>query len=105
MGTVLAGAITTGGSAMFMFFCQMTFFFKMAVLIVMTILMSFIFSLGYFMAMIYVFGPQGSAGRFWCVEKKRQPAAMPPVAFNQNETELAQKEYVVESVMIVRGGS
>ena len=35
--TVLAGAITTGGSGSYMFVCQMTFFSKMATLICSTI--------------------------------------------------------------------
>ena len=60
--TVMAGAITTGGSALFMFACQMTFFYKMAVLICITIALSFVFSLGFFMSMIYIAGPQGRTG-------------------------------------------
>jgi len=60
--TVLAGAITTGGSALFMFACQMTFFYKMAVLICITIALSFVFSLGFFMAMVFVAGPEGKTG-------------------------------------------
>ena len=43
--TVIAGAITTAGSGCFMFLCQLGFFYKMAVLIVITIMFSFIYSL------------------------------------------------------------
>jgi len=105
--TVLAGAITTGGSAMFMFLCQMTFFYKMAVLICITIFLSFLFSLGFFMAMIYVVGPQGSFGRIpfpWDKKKQTQaqdikaasasgvpPAPLAPVAYDENEAAMIQK--------------
>merc|ERR1711871_665895 len=46
--TVMAGAITTAGSGAFMFICQMRFFYKMAILITMTIGYSFLFSFGFF---------------------------------------------------------
>merc|ERR1711865_887910 len=45
--TVMAGAVTTAGSGAFMFLCQMRFFYKMAVLITLTIGFSFVYSLGF----------------------------------------------------------
>ena len=60
--TVMGGAGTTLGSGLFMFACQMTFFTKMAVLISGTIFFSFLFSLGFFMALCNVLGPEGSLG-------------------------------------------
>merc|ERR1712146_599672 len=41
--TVIAGAVTTAGSGCFMFLCQPGSFYKMAVLIVITIMFSFIY--------------------------------------------------------------
>jgi predicted RND superfamily exporter protein len=64
--TIVAGAITTGGSAMFMFVCQMTFFTKMATLITITILLSFVFSLGFFMGLLVLVGPEGGQGKISC---------------------------------------
>uniref|UniRef100_A0A7S2QV85 SSD domain-containing protein n=1 Tax=Triparma pacifica TaxID=91992 RepID=A0A7S2QV85_9STRA len=55
--TVVAGAITTGGSGSFMFICQLTFFFKMALLIVLTILFSLFYALFFFMPMLLLIGP------------------------------------------------
>jgi len=70
-GTVFAGAITTFGSGWFMFWCQNQFFVKMAVMICMTIFLSFCYSLGLFMSMCFLIGPQGSTGSIAC--KKKTP--------------------------------
>ena len=51
--TVLAGAITTAGSALFMLFCQMTFYYKMALLISITILNSLIYSLVFLVSICF----------------------------------------------------
>merc|ERR1712217_578020 len=60
--TVLFGALTTAGSGAVMFFCYFTFFFKMAVLICVTIMFSFLFSLGFFMGLVWLIGPENSMG-------------------------------------------
>ena len=60
--TVLAGAITTAGSSMFMFACQMTFFYKMAILISVTILFSLIYSLGFLISAMILIGPEYKFG-------------------------------------------
>lgn len=57
--TVIAGAITTGGSGCFMFLCQLGFFYKMAVLIVITIMWSFLYSMGLFLSLCVLMGPEG----------------------------------------------
>jgi predicted RND superfamily exporter protein len=57
--TVIAGAITTFGSGIFMFACQMTFFTKMATLIVLVISSSIIYALCFFMPLCALAGPQG----------------------------------------------
>eukprot|EP00420_Gonyaulax_spinifera_P002940 CAMPEP_0197938662 /NCGR_PEP_ID=MMETSP1439-20131203/118498_1 /TAXON_ID=66791 /ORGANISM="Gonyaulax spinifera, Strain CCMP409" /LENGTH=83 /DNA_ID=CAMNT_0043561741 /DNA_START=12 /DNA_END=263 /DNA_ORIENTATION=- len=64
--TVFAGAITTAGSGMVMFLCFLTFFFKMALLICMTIFYSFLFSLLFFMGLCFLAGPEGQAGDLFC---------------------------------------
>lgn len=61
-GTVVAGAITTGGSGAFMFFCQLSFFYKMALLIVMTIASSIVFALFFFMPLCLLLGPDTDFG-------------------------------------------
>ena len=60
--TVLGGAITTVGAGVFMFACQITFFNKMATLIVGTIILSFIYSTGFFLSALRVMGPEGHTG-------------------------------------------
>ena len=60
--TIVGGAITTVGAGIFMFACQLRFFYKMAALIVSTILLSYIYSLGFFMALLYVAGPEMDEG-------------------------------------------
>eukprot|EP00622_Pseudochattonella_farcimen_P006366 FR742163.1.p1 GENE.FR742163.1~~FR742163.1.p1 ORF type:complete len:207 (+),score=25.41 FR742163.1:161-781(+) len=60
--TVFAGAITTAGSGTFLFFTQLLFFSKMAMLIVLTIVFSFIYSFGFFLALCYVAGPENETG-------------------------------------------
>jgi hypothetical protein len=72
--TVMAGAITTGGSSLFMLVCQMTFFLKMAILISITIFLSFVFSLGFFMSLILQFGPENDQGMFRIPGCDKKPA-------------------------------
>lgn len=60
--TVLAGAVTTCGSGVFMFACQLVFFNKMAFLICVTIAFSLAYSILFFMPLLYLIGPSGSYG-------------------------------------------
>ena len=60
--TIIGGAITTAGSGSMMFFCQMVFFFKMGLLVCMTIIFSVVYSLGFFMALCVLIGPEGDTG-------------------------------------------
>ena len=57
--TVVAGAITTFTSALFMAPCQLTFFGNMVVLIGGTIMFSVIYALGFFMPLMALIGPTG----------------------------------------------
>ena len=61
-GTVLGGAITTCGAGLFMFLCVQSFFAKMATLIVFTIVFSVIYALFWFMPLMSLIGPEGTAG-------------------------------------------
>lgn len=57
--TVVAGGVTTFGSAIFMYACQLSFFSKMATLIAGTVAFSLLLSLLLFMPLCAVFGPEG----------------------------------------------
>merc|ERR1711907_257385 len=73
--TVIAGAVTTAGSGCFTFLCQLGFFYKMAVLIVITIMFSFIYSMGFFLSLCVVCGPEGTFGnlpKLQCPQKKEK---------------------------------
>jgi len=60
--TVVAGAVTTAVSGAAMFLCFVYFFVKMAVLICVTIMYSFLFSLVFFMPLLWWIGPEGDFG-------------------------------------------
>mmetsp|Transcript_25152 Transcript_25152/g.32682 ORF Transcript_25152/g.32682 Transcript_25152/m.32682 type:complete len:932 (-) Transcript_25152:127-2922(-) len=60
--TILAGAITTFGSGLFLFFCTLTFFYKFAVMICLTITFSFAWSLGFLSTILMVLGPEKDFG-------------------------------------------
>ena len=64
--TVLAGAGTTAGSALFMLGCQMTFFYKMALLISITIFYSLIYSLVFLISFMIILGPENDFGIIKC---------------------------------------
>lgn len=57
--TVVAGAVTTFCSALFMAPCQLTFFGNMVVLIGGTIMFSVIYALGFFVPLMALMGPTG----------------------------------------------
>jgi hypothetical protein len=85
-GTVVGGAITTAGSGIFMYACSMVFFVKMASMIVITIVLSWLFSLFFFMPFLYLCGPQGTSGHWptWIGRKSAQLTsgeALPPGAY------------------------
>lgn len=60
--TVLAGAITTAGSTVFLLACQLTFFTAMGTLIILTVAYSLGYSLLFFMPLLRVAGPEGRVG-------------------------------------------
>lgn len=64
--TIFVGAVTTVGSGFVMFFCYFTFFHKMATLICVTIMYSFLFAMGLFTGLLWLIGPQGTGGDICC---------------------------------------
>ena len=60
--SILSGAITTLGSVFFLFFATMSIFTKFGLVFTVTISYSLIFSLFFFTALCYTFGPEGKAG-------------------------------------------
>ena len=60
--TVVAGAITTAGSGVFMFLCQLSFFVKMATLIVSTIIYSLTYAMCMLMPLLLLWGPDTTFG-------------------------------------------
>ena len=60
--SVVSGAITTLGAAIFMLFAQIQFFFQFGIFIISTVGMSLVFSLLGFTAFMSLCGPQGDTG-------------------------------------------
>ena len=67
--TVFGGGVTTLGAGIFLLGCQITFFFKIGTLLVLTVLFSLYFSMGFLMPLCNLLGPQGDSGRFLCCAK------------------------------------
>jgi len=86
--TIVAGAVTTAAAGLTMIVCFLQFFFKMAVLITVTIGFSFLYSLGLFMALLWLFGPEGDFGNLPTLRresKKISPSENVPCAVTANE--------------------
>jgi len=60
--SIFSGAMTTLGSAVFLFGGKLGFFQKFAFMISTTVLLSLAYSLIYFIALSHGFGPEGSTG-------------------------------------------
>jgi len=60
--TIVAGAITTAGSASFMFLCQVYGFNKMAIMICTTIMFSVLYTFLFFVPAMMLFGPEYEQG-------------------------------------------
>ena len=61
-GTVFGGAVTTVGSGLMLFGCVMTFFTKMGTIMCLTIFLSYIFSMFFFLPLLAVVGPEEGTG-------------------------------------------
>ena len=60
--SIFSGAMTTIGSAAFLFGGKMAFFQKFAFMISTTICLALIYSLIYYIALSHGFGPEGHSG-------------------------------------------
>ncbi|BFZ10068.1 hypothetical protein BsWGS_13107 [Bradybaena similaris] len=60
--SILSGAITTSGAAVFMLQAQIYFFFQFGVFIMSTIVLSLFYSMFWFTPMLAVIGPEGNVG-------------------------------------------
>ena len=60
--SVLSGAFSTLGAAVFMFAAKILFFFQFGIFIFCTIGFSLLFAFFLFMALLVLFGPQGNTG-------------------------------------------
>jgi len=60
-----------------MFFCQLTFFFKMALLIVLTIIFSLFYALFFFMPMLLLIGPDTTFGNIGSLFGKASASTKP----------------------------
>jgi len=66
--TVFNGAITTAGAAVFLLLTQLTFFSQMGILILATVISSLIYSLFFFVPLLYVAGPEGAFGNLKTIQ-------------------------------------
>ncbi|MES1909367.1 MAG: hypothetical protein MHM6MM_002118 [Cercozoa sp. M6MM] len=57
--SLVAGCITTAGSALFLMFAEMVFFFRFGVLMMLTVFLSILWCLLFFVPMLACFGPEG----------------------------------------------
>eukprot|EP00961_Rhodomonas_salina_P183703 2479690-Rhodomonas_salina.1 len=60
--TVIGGGLTTLSAGLVLFLCTLTFFTKMALLLVWTILLSIVYALFFFMPLCILFGPEDRFG-------------------------------------------
>lgn len=60
--SILSGAITTSGAAVFMLQAEIYFFFQFGVFIVSTIVLSLFYSMFWFTPLLSVIGPEGNVG-------------------------------------------
>lgn len=75
--SIFSGAVTTLGSGIFLLGGTIIFFERFGLVIIMTVILSLIYSIIFFLAVLHVAGPQGKMGNlciFWraCIETWRE---------------------------------
>lgn len=93
--TIIGGAITTAGAGTFMLACQLTFFSKMAILIVATIVMSVVYSLLFLQSVLICFGPENDQGNVMVMWSKFR-AYMSPIL--ETEKAVSPEKFQAELV-------
>lgn len=68
--TILGGSITTVGSGIFLFLATVVLFNKFAILITVTILVAWVYSMVFFGSLMHAVGPQGDTGNVVVMAKK-----------------------------------
>ena len=58
--SILGGAITTGGSAIFLLFCKIYFFLQLGTMMLLNTLLALCFSIGWLCAILMIIGPETS---------------------------------------------
>mmetsp|Transcript_37897 Transcript_37897/g.68493 ORF Transcript_37897/g.68493 Transcript_37897/m.68493 type:complete len:96 (+) Transcript_37897:3-290(+) len=84
--TVFAAAATTFVAGAIMFACYIRFFYKMAVLISITIFYSLLFSMGFMNGLLMIAGPEGHFGDITAMFRmmRGQPPTVHPVEYDVN---------------------
>ncbi|CAG5124156.1 unnamed protein product, partial [Candidula unifasciata] len=75
--SVLSGAITTSGAAIFLLQAKIFFFFQFGVFIILTIFFSLFYNLFWFAPMMAVIGPEGNTGSLTIVVRWIQKVLQP----------------------------
>jgi protein dispatched 1 len=71
--SIFSGAVTTLGSGIFLYNCNVKFFVKFATIMVSTVSFSLIYAFFFFMALAHAIGPQGKQGSIThCLRKCRK---------------------------------
>ena len=68
--SIVGGAVTTMGAAIFLFFCKLTFFLQFGILMSSTIGFSLFWSLFVFPSIIVIIGPEGNTGNISYILKR-----------------------------------
>lgn len=94
--SIFSGALTTIGSACFLYGGQMIFFQKFAYIITTTCAIALTFSLVYFIALLHAFGPEGNFGRlnFRACKKKKETGALPGSPDKKKDKEMKEPKVV-----------
>jgi len=89
--TVFGGAVTTTGAGMMLLLTVLSFFLKMGTIMCVTIFFSYVYSMFFFMPLLFIMGPHGSFGSIqfifnfmWNVMGYDVPASKPAVNSNGN---------------------
>lgn len=75
--SVLSGAITTIGAAVFMLFAQIQFFFQFGIFIITTVGIALLFSLLGFTTILSICGPEGNTGSLLTLGKSCKQLCTP----------------------------
>lgn len=90
--SVISGAISSAGAAIFMTFCQSLFLVKFGIVICFVISVSVVTSLVFFSALLLVAGPSGEFGSLGPVLLLLKPRKQPPAETEEDTSQAAPEE-------------